>query len=572
MTRLIVEAPGQIESELIAVDDGQCTLVGRVPNGGHLEGLATMLPSMPVKARGVVSPSVSANHVAAWKADGSLQIVDLNSRNGTWVRLPRATVVRLPECEEIQVRLASASWAGASEQQPEPPRYQDASDFGAATAESVRTWLHRNDIPARTWTTSDEKKGFPANGPPGVTPLRLANGELLYIQPERTVDGVFHERMLQVARFLSVQNALFTAEEDTRNDGMILASASLRAVHRRVTELGLQGLQSLVLLGPSGSGKERLAQAFHRALGRTGPLVAINCATLSRDRVVADLFGAEAGAYTDAKRPMTGAVERADGGTLFLDEVGELPLDVQPLLLRFLETGEYQRLGAAGRPRFADARVVAATNRDLRRMVREGAFREDLFFRFALEIVEVPPLQDRFADVVSYLRSQLLGNVSVYDALQPDALELLRTYRWMGNFRELINFVRRLPRPATLESLDLATIRRALEAGSLAGVPSVTTPGDETVDGSESGWMEWLRASATEYMANSGQDGPQTWGDVSIFIEQYLKPWALAHLGGVSTKTELDSVSVGPLAERLKADRGTVTKQLRRYFESRRNG
>ena len=376
----------------------------------------------------------------------------------------------------------------------------------------------------------------------------------------------------QLARFSNVQNALFTAEEDTRSNGMVLASPGIRQVHRRVVELGMQGIPSLILLGASGSGKERLAQSYHRALGRTGPLVALNCATLSRERVVADLFGAEAGAYTDAKRAMTGAVERADGGTLFLDELGELPLDVQPLLLRFLETGEYQRLGSVGRPRFADARVVAATNRDLRRMVRNGLFREDLFFRLALEIVDVPPLQDRFPDVVAYLDSQFLGDVSAHEAMQPEALELLRTYSWSGNFRELVNLVRRLPRPSARGSLDLGIVRRALEAGSLTGVstlPSLRTAAN-TVD--PGGWLEWMQSSAEAYMASTGQAGPQTWGDVTAFVEHFLKPWALAHLGGVANEKELESLSLGPIAELLKADRGTVTKQLRRYFEAQRDG
>lgn len=375
----------------------------------------------------------------------------------------------------------------------------------------------------------------------------------------------------QLARFSNVQNALSTAEEDSRSNGVVLASPGIRAVHRRVVELGMQAVPSLVLLGPSGSGKERLAHSYHRALGRTGPLVPLNCATLSRERVVADLFGAEAGAYTDAKRAMTGAVERADGGTLFLDELGELPLDVQPLLLRFLETGEYQRLGSVGRPRFADVCIVAATNRNLRRMVRDGLFREDLFFRLALEIVDVPPLQDRFPDVVAYLDSQLLGEVSALEALQPDALELLRTYLWTGNFRELVNLVRRLPRPAARGSLDLGIVRRALEAGSLTGVSSVpqraapasTNPG---------GWLEWMHASAEAFMASTGQEGPLTWGDVTAFVEHFLKPWALANLGGVANEKDLEGLSLGPIAELLKADRGTVTKQLRRYFEAQRDG
>ncbi|HSO35521.1 MAG TPA: sigma 54-interacting transcriptional regulator [Labilithrix sp.] len=395
---------------------------------------------------------------------------------------------------------------------------------------------------------------------------------MLFIQVERTADVTFHERMVHVCRFVHAQNLLYAAEEDARSDGMILASQGMRAVHRRVVEVATQGLPSLILLGPSGTGKERLAQAYHRHLGRSGLLVAINCATLSRDRMVADLFGAEAGAYTDAKRAMTGAVERADGGTLFLDELGELPADVQPMLLRFLETGEYQRLGATGRPRFADVRLVAATNRDLRRMVRTGTFREDLFFRLALEIVEVPALRERFADVEAYLRSRSLGETSAYDALQPAARELLRGYHWPGNFREVMNLVRRLPSPAAPGSLDEGLIRRALEAGSLAPISPAPFRATSQAVPAEPGMAtlgDWLQASAKAFAQSTEREAPTSWGELSTFIEQFLKPLALAHLAGVAEARSLDDVAIAQVADRVQADRGTVTKQLRRYFESR---
>lgn len=561
MTRLIVEAQGQVESDVIELVESEAVLIGRTPEPSQL----TQCPDHHhVRPRAIASPSVSGNHALAKLEGDSVALLDLHSRNGTWVRLPRGATVRLPSCEDVHLRLASSSFFIGVDMQPEPPRYLDRSDFGAGIAQAVRTWLHHHDVPARVWAAPEEKA---TEGPSGVTPMALANGDLLFIQLERTADASFHERFLQVSRYVSAQNALYVAEEDTKSDGMILASAGIRQVHRRVVEVALQSLPSLVLLGPSGTGKERLAQAYHRHLGRTGPLVAINCATLSRDRMVADLFGAEAGAYTDAKRSMTGAVERADGGTLFLDEVGELPVDVQPMLLRFLETGEYQRLGATGRPRFADVHVVAATNRDLRQMVRSGAFREDLFFRLALEIVEVPPLSERFADVEAYLRSRMLGETSAFEALQPAALELLRQYSWAGNFREVMNLVRRLPSPSAASSLDADAVRRALEAGSIAPIapPSLRVTAEQGVDG----WLDWLRMSANAFMKSTERDGPSTWSEMSAYIEQYLKPWALAHLAGVADASGLDELSVSQIADRVKADRGTVIKQLRRYFESR---
>jgi DNA-binding NtrC family response regulator len=565
VTRLIVEAQGQVESQVVDVGDDDCVLLGRAPDASRLTDPTGPL-SGQVRPFVVAAPSVSSNHAAAWSAGGEMHLVDLDSRNGTWVRVPREQVLRLPAGSDVHVRLASAATRAGTDAQPDPPRYLDRTDYGTSVAQSVRAWLRQHDIPARTWTAS-VTRGAETEGPTGASSIPLANGDELFIQLERTADVTFHERMVHVCRFVHAQNQLYTAEQSARSDGMILASEGMREVHRRVVEVATQGLPSLILLGPSGTGKERLAQAYHRHLGRSGVLVAINCATLSRERMVADLFGAEAGAYTDAKRAMTGAVERADGGTLFLDELGELPADVQPMLLRFLETGEYQRLGATGRPRFSDVRLVAATNRDLRRMVREGAFREDLFFRLALEMVEVPPLRDRFAEIETYLRSRTLGETSAYDALQPAAIDLLRSYPWPGNFREMMNLVRRLPSPSPPSSLDAGVLRRALQAGSLA--PILPEPPRAAPEAATTSWRDWLQASADAFVQTTEREAPTSWGELSAFIEQFLKPLALAHLGGVAGAGSLDDVSIAEVADRVQADRGTVTKQLRRYFEAR---
>ena len=376
-------------------------------------------------------------------------------------------------------------------------------------------------------------------------------------------DPSFQSRLSQLYRYLAAQNSLFVAESDLRRDGVIMASESTKAVFRQVAQLAMDGTPSIVLLGPSGTGKERLAQAFHRR----GPFVTINCAMLRADRLVADLFGAERGAFTGADRPMVGAVERADGGTLFLDEVAELPLEVQAMLLRFLESGEYQRMGAVGVNRRADVRVVAATNRDLRTMATAGTFRVDLFYRLALVVVDVPALRERFDDAQAYLATQMLGSCSALEALQPPALEELRQHTWEGNFRELVNFARRLPRGAARDSIDAATVRRLLMAGALSRPPVTTRPASEPPDGAGD-WLQWLKASAAAFCAGSGVSRPRTWADVTVFVEQYLKPWALAHLAAVQTATRVEDVNIQKIAEHVAADRGTVNKQLRRYFET----
>lgn len=258
-------------------------------------------------------------------------------------------------------------------------------------------------------------------------------------------------------------------------------------------------------------------------------------------------------------------------GTLFLDEIGEFSLDVQPMLLRFLETGEYQRLGGVGRARFADVRVIAATNRDLRRMTQEGAFREDLFFRLALEINEVPALRERFADVVAYFRGQMLGSVSAFEPCIRRAWRRSKPTGWAGSFRELVNLVRRLPRTAKPGTLDASVIRRALEAGSLSSVPP-PGPADRPMPtaASSSLFTDWLLASAAVFAEEFPGATPSVWTEVTTFVELYLKPWALAHLAGLQDGDGFDGVAVGRVAELVKADRGTASKQLRRYFECRR--
>jgi len=551
--RIVVDAPGSVDPSVVELREGEGILLGRAPDAARA-GLDREMP-----ARMIPSPSVSANHAAVWCEGDEVHVRDLASRNGTWLRVPSLLTVTLPR-SDVQIRLASGVGNAHRTDEPETPRYRTAEEFSAGISTAVREWLERHDFRVRVWV-----EPAAIDTPVGAIDLRLITGERVLVQSTGTVDERFHELMAPIARFVAAQNALYAAETETRDDGMILASPELRAVHRRVVELAKQGVPRVVLLGPSGTGKERLARAFHRYATNGGPLVTINCASLGRDRLVADLFGAEAGAYTGAQRTMVGAVERADGGTLFLDEIGDMPLDVQPQLLRFLDTGEYQRLGAVGLSRTVDVKVVAATNLDLRQLVADGRFRADLFYRLGLEVVEVPPLRQRFADVLAYLESQRLGELSVLDALAPEGLELLRRHRWDGNFRELVNLVHRLPRDARRSSLDAAAVQRALDAGSLAPVREVTVPLPVTTGA----WSECLQAALDAYLSQ-GHTDPATWSDVVVLIEQYLKPHAMVRLAELRDARGVDDISIGRVAERVKADRGTVLKQLRAYFDSKR--
>jgi two-component system NtrC family response regulator len=203
----------------------------------------------------------------------------------------------------------------------------------------------------------------------------------------------------------------------------------------------------VLILGESGTGKEMVAQALHRqSAQKSGPFVAINCNTIPENLLESELFGHEKGAFTGAHTQRKGLIETAAGGTLFLDEIGELPAPVQVKLLRFLQEKCFQRVG--GRQEIqSDARVLAATNRNLQEHVASGKFREDLYFRLAVVVVKVPPLRERGSDVV-LLAKAFLHNYSVEHAkpgltFAPEALNALTLHRWAGNVRELQNRVRR---------------------------------------------------------------------------------------------------------------------------------
>jgi two-component system, NtrC family, response regulator len=238
----------------------------------------------------------------------------------------------------------------------------------------------------------------------------------------------------------------------------------------------------VLILGESGTGKEMVAQALHRrSAQKSGPFVAINCNTIPENLLESELFGHEKGAFTGAHSQRKGHIETAAGGTLFLDEIGELPASVQVKLLRFLQEKCFQRVG--GRQEIqSDARVLAATNRNLQEHVASGKFREDLYFRLAVVVVKIPPLRER-GDDITLLAKAFLHSYSVEHGkpgltFATDALRTLNLHRWAGNVRELQNRVRRavimaegkrvsardLELTDTLNSLPPQTLREARES------------------------------------------------------------------------------------------------------------
>ncbi len=217
--------------------------------------------------------------------------------------------------------------------------------------------------------------------------------------------------------------------------------------------------------GESGSGKELVAQALHAASGRRrGPLLTMNCAAFSPDLLEAQLFGHARGAYTGADKARAGFFEEASDGTLFLDEVGEMPLDLQAKFLRVLENGEYYRLGET-EARRSNARIVAATNRELRELARSGQFRQDLFHRLRVLTISVPPLRGRGDDwrlLLDAFQRQYAASIKPF-TLESAAADLLAAYAFPGNVRELRNIVIRLGARYPGQCVTAAQLRPELE-------------------------------------------------------------------------------------------------------------
>ena len=204
---------------------------------------------------------------------------------------------------------------------------------------------------------------------------------------------------------------------------------------------------TVLILGESGTGKTALARAVHDWSHRAkGTFATVSCPSLSPELLASELFGHVRGSFTGATDNRQGRVQVADGGTLFLDEIGDLPLSLQPRLLRFIQDHEYERVGDP-HTRTANVRVIAATNRDLKKMMEEGQFREDLFYRLNVITLTMPPLRERREDVVAIAEHLLLGFVRQYDRparrFNDAAINWLRQYGWPGNLRELRNVIER---------------------------------------------------------------------------------------------------------------------------------
>ncbi len=252
--------------------------------------------------------------------------------------------------------------------------------------------------------------------------------------------------------------------EDDEQLPLIGRSPAMQEIYRVLARLMGTDL-TVMITGESGTGKELVARALHDyGKRRSGPFVAINMAAIPRELIESELFGHEKGSFTGATARGVGRFEQAQGGTLFLDEIGDMPLEAQTRLLRVLQQGEYTTVGGRT-PIRADVRIVAATHRDLRQSIRQGLFREDLFYRLNVVPLRLPPLRERTEDIPALVRHffQLAHNEGLpLKTLDQTALERLKSYRWPGNVRELENLVRRIAALYSQEVIGLDAIEAEL--------------------------------------------------------------------------------------------------------------
>jgi transcriptional regulator with PAS, ATPase and Fis domain len=259
-----------------------------------------------------------------------------------------------------------------------------------------------------------------------------------------------------------------TARPNSVGTPTIVAGSAAMLEVLAIARRSAAGDAKVLVTGESGVGKDVIARLIHVSSKRArGPFIAVNCAGLTETLLESELFGHVKGSFTGAYRDKRGKLQMAHGGTLFLDEVGEMSLRMQALLLRFLETGEIQSVGAHEETAHVDVRVIAATNRNLPERVAAGEFREDLLYRLRVIHIHVPPLRDR-RDDIPLLVSHLLKRAERPMEVSEDAMELLQRYRWPGNIRELQNVIEQAMWFADREMIDVGhlppTVRTAGDA------------------------------------------------------------------------------------------------------------
>lgn len=263
-------------------------------------------------------------------------------------------------------------------------------------------------------------------------------------------------------------------------------SAAMQDIYRILARLMQTDLTAMIT-GESGTGKELVARALHEyGRRRNGPFVAINMAAIPRELIESELFGHEKGAFTGAQHRAPGRFQQAEGGTLFLDEIGDMPTDAQTRLLRVLQQGEYTTVGGRT-PQKTDVRIVAASNKDLKQLINQGIFREDLYYRLNVVPIRLPALRERAEDIPDLVRhffKQVEQEGLTPKRIDSAGLDLMKQYPWPGNVRELENLTRRLSALYPEDEISAATIREELKSGEAAtDVPTQVVSDADDLEG-----------------------------------------------------------------------------------------
>ncbi|MBY4678287.1 sigma-54-dependent transcriptional regulator [Marinobacterium arenosum] len=289
-----------------------------------------------------------------------------------------------------------------------------------------------------------------------------------------------HDEMLNsVQNILSHRQTAASVQElsdNQANNGkteIIGSCQPMQELFRRIEKVARTDA-TVLIQGESGTGKELAARAIHEQSARAhSPMISVNCAAIPETLIESELFGHEKGAFTGATSGRSGLIEAADGGTLFLDEIGELPLEAQARLLRFLQEGEIRRVGSV-QPKQVDVRLIAATHRNLKQLAKQGEFREDLYYRLYVMELRMPPLRERSDDIIEIASRLLarscrrLGRESL--KFSPASLDVMRRYRWPGNVRELENAIERAVILADDDQISPELLGLDLEPDTLADI------------------------------------------------------------------------------------------------------
>ncbi len=299
---------------------------------------------------------------------------------------------------------------------------------------------------------------------------RELGAEALFEKPFRDVNLVTMQvRQLLESRRLRHENAVLRQTNASQSFAGIIGRSPVMVEVFRLVETVCRTNSTVLISGESGTGKELVARATHQlSLRRDKPFVAVNCGAMPEALLESELFGHVRGAFTGADKDKKGLIEAADGGTVFLDEIGEMTAPMQVKLLRVLQERKYRRVGGTDESS-ANIRVIAATNRDLPKMVGDGKFREDLFYRLNVIPLQMPALRDRADDIPliaeHFLRKYTREMDKAIDGFSPEAMSALKAYPWPGNVRELENVVERAVALEARQRIEVATLPENLRAG-----------------------------------------------------------------------------------------------------------